>query len=67
MGDETLVFLEYGGRGSLVSRADAESKVAVGDRVGFEPRRDRVLFFAPPPARGSFARSREAAVIPARS
>jgi ABC-type sugar transport system ATPase subunit len=45
MGDETLVFLEYGGPGSLVAKVDAEDKVAVGDRRGFSFRGDRIVFF----------------------
>jgi ABC-type sugar transport system ATPase subunit len=45
LGDETLVFLEYGGSGSLVAKVDAEEKVAVGDRRGFSFRGDRIVFF----------------------
>jgi ABC-type sugar transport system ATPase subunit len=45
MGDETLVFLEYGGPASLVAKVDAEEKVAVGDRCGFSFRGDRIVFF----------------------
>jgi ABC-type sugar transport system ATPase subunit len=45
LGDGTLVFLDYGGPGSLVAKVDAEEKVAVGDRRGFAFRGDRVLFF----------------------
>jgi ABC-type sugar transport system ATPase subunit len=45
MGDETLVFLEYGGPTSLVAKVDAEDKVAVGDRRGFSFRGDRIVFF----------------------
>jgi ABC-type sugar transport system ATPase subunit len=45
LGDETLVFLEYGGAGSLVAKVDAEEPVAVGDRRGFTFRRDRIVFF----------------------
>jgi multiple sugar transport system ATP-binding protein len=40
MGDETLVFLEYGGPTSLVAKVDGEDKVAVGDRRGFSFRGD---------------------------
>ncbi|HSF05268.1 MAG TPA: ABC transporter ATP-binding protein [Methylomirabilota bacterium] len=45
MGDETLVFLDYGGRTSIVAKVDAEDKVAVGDqrRFGFRP--DKLVFF----------------------
>ena len=41
LGDETLVFLDYGGPASLVAKVDAEEKVAVGDRRRFAlpPRR----------------------------
>ena len=45
MGDETLVFLDYGGPGSIVAKVDAEEKVAVGDRRRFTFRTDRVVFF----------------------
>ena len=45
LGDETLVFLEYGGPASLVAKVDAEEKVAVGDRRGFSFRGDRIVFF----------------------
>jgi multiple sugar transport system ATP-binding protein len=45
LGDETLVFLDYGGPGSLVAKVDAEDKVAVGDRRGFTFRPDRIAFF----------------------
>ena len=45
MGDETLVFLEYGGSTSLVAKVKAEDKVAVGDRRGFSFRGDRIVFF----------------------
>ena len=45
LGDETLVFLDYGGPASVVAKLDAEEKVAVGDRRGFTFRPDRVVFF----------------------
>jgi ABC-type sugar transport system ATPase subunit len=45
LGDETLVFLDYGGPASLVAKVDAEEKVAVGDRCGFAFRPDKLLFF----------------------
>jgi ABC-type sugar transport system ATPase subunit len=45
MGDETLVFLDYGGPTSVVAKVDAEQTVAVGDRQRFTFRSDRVLFF----------------------
>jgi ABC-type sugar transport system ATPase subunit len=45
MGDETLVFLDYGGPESLVAKVDGEEKVAVGDRRGFSFRGDRIVFF----------------------
>ena len=45
MGDETLVFLDYGGPASVVAKVDAEEKVAVGDRRRFTFRPDRVVFF----------------------
>jgi len=45
LGDETLVFLDYGGPASVVAKVDAEAKVAVGDRRRFTFRPDRVVFF----------------------
>jgi multiple sugar transport system ATP-binding protein len=45
MGDETLVFLDYGGPASIVAKVDAEEKLAVGDRRRFAFRRDRLVFF----------------------
>jgi multiple sugar transport system ATP-binding protein len=45
MGDETLVFLDYGGPGSLVAKVDAEEKLALGERRRFTFRFDRVVFF----------------------
>jgi multiple sugar transport system ATP-binding protein len=45
MGDETLVFLDYGGPTSVVAKVDAEEKVTVGDRRRFTFRPDRVVFF----------------------
>ena len=45
MGDETLVFLDYGGPASIVAKVDAEEKLAVGDRRRFTFRTDRVVFF----------------------
>jgi multiple sugar transport system ATP-binding protein len=45
MGDETLVFLDYGGPASLVAKVNAEEKVAVGDRRRFGFRPDKLVFF----------------------
>jgi multiple sugar transport system ATP-binding protein len=45
MGDETLVFLDYGGPESLVAKVDGEEKVAVSDRRGLSFRGDRIVFF----------------------
>jgi multiple sugar transport system ATP-binding protein len=45
MGDETLVFLDYGGPASIVAKVDAEEKLTVGDRRRFSFRTDRVVFF----------------------
>jgi ABC-type sugar transport system ATPase subunit len=45
LGDETLVFLDWGGPASLVARTDPEDKVAAGDRRSFTFRTDRLLFF----------------------
>ena len=45
LGDETLVFLDYGGPAAVVAKVDAEEKVAVGDRRRFTFRTDRIVFF----------------------
>jgi multiple sugar transport system ATP-binding protein len=45
LGDETLVFLDYGGPAALVAKVDAEDKVAAGDRRRFALRLDKALFF----------------------
>ncbi len=45
LGDETLLFLDYGGPSSLVAKVDVEEKVAVGDRRSFRFRLDRVVLF----------------------
>jgi multiple sugar transport system ATP-binding protein len=45
MGDETLVFLDYGGPDGLVAKVDAEEKIAVGERRRFTFRFDRMVFF----------------------
>jgi multiple sugar transport system ATP-binding protein len=45
MGDETLVFLDYGGPASIVAKVDAEERVAVGDRRRFAFRPDKLVFF----------------------
>jgi ABC-type sugar transport system ATPase subunit len=45
MGDETLVFLDYGGPASVVAKVDAEEPVAVGERRWLRFRADRVVFF----------------------
>jgi ABC-type sugar transport system ATPase subunit len=45
LGDETLVFLDYGGQLSLVAKVDAAEKLAVGDRRSFTFRRDRIVLF----------------------
>ena len=45
MGDETLVFLDYGGPASVVAKVEAEEKVAVGDRRRFGFRPDKLVFF----------------------
>ena len=46
LGDETLVFLDYGGGTSLVAKASAEDRLAVGDRRRFTLRTDKLVFFA---------------------
>jgi ABC-type sugar transport system ATPase subunit len=45
LGDETLVFLDYGGPASIVAKVDAEERITVGDRRRFTFRPDRVVFF----------------------
>ena len=45
LGDETLVFLDYGGPASVVAKVDADEKVAVGEARRFTVRSDRVVFF----------------------
>jgi multiple sugar transport system ATP-binding protein len=45
MGDETLVFIDYGGPASLVAKVNAEEKIAAGDRRRFAFRHDKLLFF----------------------
>ena len=45
LGDETLVFLDYGGPTSLVAKVDAEEKVAVGDRCALAFRPNKLIFF----------------------
>ena len=45
MGDETLVFLDYGGPTSIVAKVDPEEPLAVGDRRRFTFRPDRLVFF----------------------
>jgi multiple sugar transport system ATP-binding protein len=45
LGDEMLVFLDYGGAASLVAKVNADDKVVVGDRRAFTVRPDRLMFF----------------------
>ena len=45
LGDETLVFLDYGGPASLVAKVDADEKVTVGDRCAVALRPDKWVFF----------------------
>ncbi|HET9488284.1 MAG TPA: ABC transporter ATP-binding protein [Methylomirabilota bacterium] len=45
MGDETLVFLDYGGPAPIVAKVDAEERVVVGDRRRFVFRPDKLVFF----------------------
>lgn len=45
LGDETLVFLDYGGPASLVAKVGAEEELAVGDRRSFTFRLDRLVLF----------------------
>jgi multiple sugar transport system ATP-binding protein len=45
MGDETLVFLDYGGPTGLVAKVDPEEKIAVGERRRFTFRLDKVVYF----------------------
>ena len=45
LGDETLVFLDYGGPAWLVAKVGAEDKVAAGERRHFTLRPDKIVFF----------------------
>jgi len=45
LGDETLVFLDYGGPAWLVAKVAAEDKVVVGERRSFTLRLDKLVFF----------------------
>jgi multiple sugar transport system ATP-binding protein len=45
LGDETLVFLDYGGPASLVAKVDAEEKITPGDRRRFAFKEEKLLFF----------------------
>jgi len=47
MGDETLVFLDYGGPASLVAKVDAEASFAPGDRRRVVFNRSKLRFFDP--------------------
>ena len=45
LGDEMLVFLDYGGPSPLVAKVNAENKLALGDRRDFVFRGDKIAFF----------------------
>jgi multiple sugar transport system ATP-binding protein len=45
LGDETIVFLDYGGATSIVAKVDPDEKIAVGDRRRFMFDRGKLLFF----------------------
>jgi multiple sugar transport system ATP-binding protein len=45
LGDETLVFLDYGGPASLVAKVSGEEKIAMGDRRHAVLRTDKLVFF----------------------
>ncbi len=45
LGDETLVFLDYGGPASLVAKVNAEEKIGTGDRRRFAFNTEKLLFF----------------------
>jgi multiple sugar transport system ATP-binding protein len=45
MGDETLVFLDYGGPASVVAKVEAEHETAVGSHTWFTFRSERVRLF----------------------
>ena len=45
LGDETIVFLDYGGATSIVATVDPDEKIAVGDRRRFMFDQDKLLFF----------------------
>jgi multiple sugar transport system ATP-binding protein len=48
LGDETLVFFDYGGETELVAKMDGECELKVGDRVRFRFNAGGVLFFDTP-------------------
>jgi len=45
LGDETIVFLDYGGPTSIVAKVDPDEKIAVGDHRRFMFDRGKLLFF----------------------
>lgn len=47
LGDETLVFFEFGGSAPLVAKVDPDSPLAPGDRVAFDFDRDWCHLFDP--------------------
>jgi multiple sugar transport system ATP-binding protein len=48
LGDETLVFFDYGGETELVAKMDGDCELKVGDRIRFRFNAGGVLFFATP-------------------
>jgi multiple sugar transport system ATP-binding protein len=47
LGDETLVFFDYGGDTQLVAKVDGEREYKVGDRMHFTYQPSGLLFFNP--------------------
>jgi ABC-type sugar transport system ATPase subunit len=48
LGDETLVFCDYGGDTEIVAKMGGDCDLKVGDRIHFALNSSRVLFFATP-------------------
>ncbi|HEX9870510.1 MAG TPA: TOBE domain-containing protein, partial [Candidatus Tectomicrobia bacterium] len=48
LGDETLVFVDYGGENDIVAKMSGDCDLKVGDRVRFRFNPSGVLFFAMP-------------------
>jgi ABC-type sugar transport system ATPase subunit len=47
LGDETILYLDYGGEKPLVAKADSSVAWRTGERIPFALRADAALFFDP--------------------